>query len=122
MSKQLLALSLWQRLAAVPLAYLLAWCALVGLSITIIVLMRVRWGHSRPLQKCAVLSLLVHLVLGCLAMTVRIVVGDGGGGGGISAPIRVRIVDDPAVPVAMAPVLSHVDTESEPEIAAPALL
>src|SRR5262245_65142292 len=102
MSKQLLALSLWQRLAAVPLAYLLTWCALAGLSVTIIVLMRARWGHSRPLQKCAVLSLLVHLIFGCLAMTVRIVVGDGGGGGGNGPPIRVRIVDDSAGSIAMA--------------------
>lgn len=111
MPPQLLALSLWQRLAAVPLGYLLAWCALVGLSVTIIVLMRARWGHSRPLQKCAVLSLLVHLIFGCLAMTVRIVVGDGGGGG-IGPPICVRIVDDSAGPIAMAPIPSDVETET----------
>src|SRR5262245_17575334 len=121
MADELFALSLWQRLTAVPLAYLLAWLALVGLSITIVVLMRARWGHSRPLQKCAVLSLLVHLVFACLAMTVRIVVGDGGGGAGIGPPIRVRIVEDTG-PVATAPILSEVESEIEPEIIAPALL
>jgi hypothetical protein len=62
------------------------------LSIALVVLMWTRWGHSKPLQKCAALSLLVHLMLAFLTMTVRIVSGDGGGGGG--APIRVRIVQD----------------------------
>ncbi len=117
MGQQLLALSLWQRLAAVPLAYLLVWCALVALSVTIIVLMRARWGQSRPLQKCAVLSLLVHLIFACLAMTVRIVVGDGGGGGS-GPPIRVRLVDDSTGPVAMAPITSDI----EPDITPPPLL
>ncbi|MEX0641368.1 MAG: hypothetical protein WD468_01635 [Pirellulales bacterium] len=116
MAQQLLALSLWQRLAAVPLAYLVLWCALVALSITIVVLMRARWGQSRPLQKCAVLSLLVHLVFVCLAMTVRIVVGDGSTGSG--PPIRVRIVDDSSDLIAMAPIA----TDSETKLEAPALL
>src|SRR5207302_2013079 len=80
-------------LASVQVAYWLAWGGSLVLSITLVVLMWTRWGHSRPLQKCAALSLLVHLLLAFLAMTVRIVVGDGGSGGG-GSPIRVRIVQE----------------------------
>src|SRR5436190_9367426 len=80
-------------LASVQLAYWVAWGGSLALSIALVVLMWTRWGQSRPLQKCAALSLLVHLMLAFLTMTVRIVVGDGGGGGG-GALIRVRIVQD----------------------------
>jgi hypothetical protein len=97
----LIATGLLERLAATPVAYLALWCALVALSVTIIVLMRARWGQSRPLQKCAVLSLLVHLVFVCLLMSVRIVVGDGSEHDS-GPPIRVRIVDDAAHPMLMA--------------------
>src|SRR6185436_242706 len=81
-------------LATVRFAYWLAWGGSLVLSIALVVLMWTRWGHSRPLQKCAALSLLVHLMLAFLTMTVRIVAGDGGGGGGGGVPIRVRIVQD----------------------------
>ena len=54
--------------------------------------MRSRWGRRQPLYRCAVLSLLVHLVLVGLTMTVRLVVGDGGAGTG--PPIHVQLVDD----------------------------
>lgn len=122
MAPMLFALSFWQRLAAVPLAYLFVWCVLVALCVSIVVLMRARWGQSRPLQKCAVLSLLVHLVFGCLAMTVRIVVGDGGGGGISGPPIRVRIVSDTSETVAMRDIAPAEPDVAAPEITAPALL
>src|SRR3954453_20523522 len=80
-------------LASVQLAYWVAWGGSLGLSIALVILMWTRWGQSRALQKCAALSLLVHLMLAFLTMTVRIVAGDGGGGGG-GVPIRVRIVQD----------------------------
>jgi len=92
MADFLLIAGFFRRMAAVPWTYWLLWFASLVVSVLLIALLRTRWGQSRPLQKCAVLSLLVHLVLAFLAMTVRIVVGEGGGGGG--APIRVRIVQD----------------------------
>lgn len=83
-------------LAAVQFGYWLLWIGSLGLSIALVVLLWTRWGQSRPLQKCALLSLIVHLILAFLAMTVRIVNGDaaGGGGGGGGAPIHVRIVEE----------------------------
>jgi hypothetical protein len=84
--------TLLDRLTAVPLAYWFLWSGSLAASIGLFVLLRTQWGQSRPLQKCAVLSLLVHALLACLAMTIRVVVGEGGGGAG--APIRVRIVAD----------------------------
>src|SRR4051794_33119784 len=83
-------------LASVQFAYWLIWGSTLALSIALVALMWSRWGHSRPLQKCAALSLLVHLMMAFLAMTVRIVAGDGtgGGGGGGGAPIHVRVVQE----------------------------
>jgi hypothetical protein len=86
------AVNAWHRLAATPVAYLLLWTGLVAVGVACIVLYRTRWGQAKPLRKCAVLSLLVHVMLAGLAMTVKIVVGDGGGAGG-GAPIRIRIID-----------------------------
>src|SRR4051812_7056475 len=106
-------------LASVQLAYWLAWGGSLALSIALVVLMWTRWGHSRPLQKCAALSLLVHLVLAFLTMTVRIVVGDGtGGGGSVGGPIHVRIIQDGSAVTTTAPAA----TELVNDIAAPPLL
>src|SRR5215211_449024 len=107
-------------LATVQLAYWLAWGGSLALSIALVVLMWTRWGQSRPLQKCAALSLLVHLMLAFLTMTVRIVVGDGGGGGGGGVPIRVRIVQDRGPVTAV----THLATETNPadDVLAPQLL
>jgi hypothetical protein len=107
-------------LASVQLAYWVAWGGSLVLSIALVVLMWTRWGQSRPLQKCAALSLLVHLMLAFLTMTVRIVVGDGGGGGGGGVPIRVRIVQDRG-PVTT---VTHLTTQinSANDVAAPQLL
>lgn len=55
-----------------PLVGLL-WLGLVGLTVALIVLMRTRWGQSRPLRKCLVLSVLAHLLLAGYATTVHIV-------------------------------------------------
>lgn len=103
--------------AAVQTLYWLAWGASLILSITLVILMWTRWGQSRPLQKCAALSLLVHLMLAFLTMTVRIVVGDGGGGGGGGVPIRVRIVHD----TGNSPKLATVAAGDASDVAAPQL-
>ncbi len=74
-----------------PLVRLVVWAGLVGLTISLLVLMRTRWGQSHPLRKCIVLSLLAHLLLGVYTTTVNIVneaVGPGDGG-----PLRVALVN-----------------------------
>ncbi len=70
------------------------WMGLVALSLTLLVLMRTRWGQSHPLRKCLVLSLLAHTLMVGYATTIQIVA---------SAPklleeppIRVAIVEDEA--------------------------
>jgi hypothetical protein len=111
--------------ASLPLTYLLLWGGSLALSVTLVVLLLTRWGHSRPLHKCAVLSLIVHLIMAFLTMTVRIVNGDGGGGGGGGPPIHVRIVDESAVRPAHTVASKAMETpaiETIAEVAAPALL
>src|SRR5947207_6559507 len=106
-------------MASVHLAYWLAWAGSLALSVALVVILWTRWGQSRPLQKCAALSLLVHLILAFLTMTVRIVAGDGSGGGGsVSGAIHVRILQDGGPATAIGPVV----TEIANDVAAPALL
>lgn len=120
MASLLIAHSFLHRLTSVPLAYVLLWCGLVALSIALVVLLRTRWGQSRPLQKCAVLSLLVHVLFACLTMTVKIVVGDGGGGG-MGPPVRVHIVSESSATKEMAdiPADGAVDVAPPPLLAPP---
>jgi len=51
----------------------LLWLGLAALTVALLVLMRTRWGQSRPLGKCLALSLLVHLLLAGYATTIEIV-------------------------------------------------
>lgn len=51
----------------------LLWFGLAGLTVALLVLMRTRWGQSRPLRKCLVLSFLAHMLLVGYATTVNIV-------------------------------------------------
>jgi outer membrane biosynthesis protein TonB len=112
-----LLVGLFGHLASAPLAYWLVWLSSLGLSIALVVLLRTRWGQSRPLHKCAVLSLLVHLLLAWVAMTVRIVAGGGDGGDGLGPSIRVRVVEDPND----GPVVAEVSADRPPEAAPPLL-
>ncbi len=91
MNALLAALAIWHRLTATPVAYVLLWAALFSLGTGAVVIYRTAWGQSKTWRKCAALSLLVHVLLACVAMTVQIVSGEAGGEG--AAPIRVRILD-----------------------------
>jgi hypothetical protein len=92
MSAILLIAGILSRIAALRPLYLAVWCALAVLSVVLIVSTRSHWGRRSPLYRCAVFSLLVHLILVGVTMTVRLVVGDNGAGTG--PPIHVRLVDD----------------------------
>jgi len=49
------------------------WLGLALLTITLLVMMRTRWGQSQPLRKCTFISVLAHLLLAGYATTVKIV-------------------------------------------------
>jgi hypothetical protein len=49
------------------------WAGMALLTLGLVVLMRTRWGRSRPLHKCALLSLLAHGLFFAYAATVQIV-------------------------------------------------
>lgn len=107
--------------AASHWAYWLAWGGSFVLAVVLVVLLWSRWGQSKPLHKCAALSLIVHLILAFLTMTVRIVSGggNGGGGGGNGLPIHVRIVEDKGKLTTLA---AAAPSETKPEVTAPPLL
>src|SRR5262245_21102057 len=60
-------------------AWIGLWIGLAFLIVALIVMIRTSWGQSRPLRKCAAMSLLVHLLLACYATTIQIVSATGGG-------------------------------------------
>ncbi|MBX7075334.1 MAG: hypothetical protein K1X71_19505, partial [Pirellulales bacterium] len=49
------------------------WIGLALLTISLLVLMKTRWGQTQPLGKCLALSLLAHLLLAGYATSVQIV-------------------------------------------------
>lgn len=53
------------------------WIGLAFLIVSLVVMIRTSWGQSRPLRKCAALSLLAHLLLLCYATTIEIVMSPG---------------------------------------------
>jgi hypothetical protein len=65
--------NLIDRLSAVPPIWHVLWAGLACLSLALVVLSWTRWGQSKPIHKCAVLSLLAHVLLACFATTVKIV-------------------------------------------------
>lgn len=53
------------------------WLGLAVITAFLLLLMRTRWGQSNPLRKCAVLSLLVHVLIGMYATSVQIITAAG---------------------------------------------
>jgi len=64
---------LLELVTSVDLVVGLLWFGLACLTVTLLVLMQTRWGQSRPLRKCLVLSFLAHMLLAGYATTVNIV-------------------------------------------------
>ena len=60
-------------LTSIELVVGILWAGLAVLTVSLIILMRTRWGQSKPLRKCIALSVLAHLLLAGYATTVRIV-------------------------------------------------
>jgi hypothetical protein len=109
-------LGLMSPLGATPITYAVLISGLVAVAVGFVIVLRRGWGQSGTLQKCAMLSLLFHLLLAGLAMTIRIVSGAGNGATGV--PVQVRIVADiaplaaPLEPVAAPPLLAPNEVEA----------
>ncbi len=65
------------------------WAVLGAITVLLVVLLRTRWSGARPLRKCAILSLWVHVLLAFAATTVRIM--SGAPELGSDQPIRVTV-------------------------------
>ncbi|MEM9351612.1 MAG: prenyltransferase/squalene oxidase repeat-containing protein [Planctomycetota bacterium] len=85
--------SVWSR--ALPSAAVGLWVALAASAVGLVLLFRTRWRGAKAWHRCAALSLWVHLLLACVATTIRIV--SGAGGDGSDAPIRIAMLPDEAL-------------------------
>ena len=91
-------------LTSVELVIGLLWAGLALFTVTLLVLMRTRWGQDRPLGKCVVLSLLVHMLMAGFATTVQIVSAESPGEEPaievtfVEGPLRKSPADDVPVP------------------------
>jgi hypothetical protein len=63
---------LWTCLCGLDRFMLLLLAGAIAFSITLVVLLWTRWGHSRSLEKCVLLSFLAHALLTGYAATVQI--------------------------------------------------
>ena len=70
--------------------WVVMWSVLSSLTILLLVLLRTRWSKAKPWRRYAVLSLWVHVLLACAAMTVQIVTGAPNADEG--EPIRVAVL------------------------------
>ncbi|MBX3411903.1 MAG: hypothetical protein KF708_04235 [Pirellulales bacterium] len=88
-------LRFWHALSVEQMVWWTVWAGVAVIIVALVVLMRTRWGQSRPLQKCAALSLLVHLLLAYVAATVQVVQSVAGppGGGTVNISSIERFVE-----------------------------
>ncbi len=84
---------LWTALCSLDRFMLFLLLAAIAFSITLIIFLWTRWGHSRSLEKCVLLSILAHALLTGFAATVQIAIYR-------PAPrekfVRIALVDGPA--------------------------
>lgn len=93
--------------------WLALWSVLAVLTVALIVLLRTRWSQAKPWRKCAILSLWVHVLLGCVATTVRIVTGAPEIGN--DEPIRVAVTSV-VMPNVAEPIEQDPEEVTEPEV------
>lgn len=70
--------------------WIVMWGVLGTITILLVVLLRTRWANKRTWQKCAILSLWVHVIFAFLALTVRVITGAPETGDDV--PIRVAVL------------------------------
>ena len=99
------------------------WALWLLSSVALVVLLRSRWKRTKAWHRYAALSLWVHLLLACLATTIRIVTGAGGDES--DAPIRVAVLQEAVVEDDVAeedpPPLADWEQPTDGEVVAPEL-
>ena len=70
--------------------WIILWSVLAAITILLVLLLRTRWSSARPMRKCAILSLWVHVLLAIAATTVHII--SGAPELGNDKPIRVSVI------------------------------
>ncbi|TWU27536.1 prenyltransferase/squalene oxidase repeat-containing protein [Bythopirellula polymerisocia] len=86
-----------------PLAYwgltsstwMAMWGVLGAFSVLIVVLLSTRWANKRTWQKCAILSLWVHVLFAFLSITVRVITGAPESGEEVPIHIAVLTMEMP---------------------------
>lgn len=63
---------LWIASDGVETVWTVLWLVLAAVTVTLVMLMYTRWGRSRPLEKCALLSLLAHTLLAGICTSVQL--------------------------------------------------
>ncbi|MEX2185895.1 MAG: hypothetical protein WD875_03835 [Pirellulales bacterium] len=63
---------LWIASDGVQTVWTVLWLVLAAVTVTLVLLMYTRWGRSRPLEKCALLSLLAHALLAGVCTSVQL--------------------------------------------------
>lgn len=80
------------------------WAALALLTVGLLALTQTRWGQSRSLHKCLVLSALVHLWLACYSFTIKVAPPESFMSGDPDGTVAVTSLDDrpisPTAPLA----------------------
>src|SRR5688500_5807427 len=84
---------LMEMLVSVHAGVWIIWSGMAAVTLALLVLMCTRWGRSRPLRKCVVLSIVAHFLLLAYAATIKIVGAPGPGGGGEPPALRVVAVE-----------------------------
>lgn len=82
---------LFDLLISARLVWLSIWIGLGLLTVALLAMMVTRWGQSRPLRKCVVLSLWAHVLMAVYATTVDIVIRPPGSLA--EATVRVHAID-----------------------------
>ncbi|TWT67751.1 hypothetical protein Pla123a_43090 [Posidoniimonas polymericola] len=102
---------------------ILLWGSLAVSTAALLVMMRTRWGQERPTHRYVMLSVIAHLLLICVATTIRFASLPAGDGPG---PVKVRIVmrtpadDTPVTPLEKEPLPVEPTTQDAEVKPAPA--
>lgn len=88
--------SFWERLVSPRALGLMLWTGLAVLTVALVLLMRTRWGQTKPLSKCVALSVFAHILFLAYASGTSLVFDQPGGGRDDVLPLALVGSSDPA--------------------------